>query len=115
MTKYSNGKIYKLVSSKNSDVYIGSCFITLCKRLAVHKNPKNKCSSKKMFQVKDAIISIALIEAMPNCQSKAELKARELHYMTITQCININRPFITDITIVDGDRTEWQKEYNKEY
>ena len=112
MTKYANGKIYKLVSNKSSDVYIGSCFITLCKRLAIHKNPTNSCCSKKMFQVQDAIITIALIEAFP-CQSKAELKARELYYMTIMECINVNRPFITDITVVDGDETEWRKEYRE--
>lgn len=112
MTKYANGKIYKLVSNKSSDVYIGSCFVTLCKRLSIHKKPSNECCSKKMFQVQDAIITIALIEAFP-CQSKAELKARELHYMTIMECININRPFITDITIVGGDVKEWQKAYRE--
>lgn len=115
MTKYSNGKIYKLISNKTSDVYIGSCFIALCKRYAVHKNPSNECCSRKMFQVPDAIITIVLIEAMPNCQSKAELKARELHYMTITPCINVNRPFITNITIIDGDKTEWKKAYTEAY
>jgi len=46
------------------------------------------------------------------CRSKAELKARELHYMTIIPCININRPFVTDIQQIGGDRAEWQKAYS---
>jgi len=107
--RYENAKIYKLVSNKTADVYIGSCLITLARRLGTHKSDYNECSSKKMFEVPNAIITIVLIEALPNCKSKAEMKARELHYMTIIPCINKNRPFVTDIKIVGGDSTEWQK------
>jgi hypothetical protein len=112
--QYKNAKIYKLVSNISPDVYIGSCLVDLCKRLSGHKNGMNTCSSKKMFE-NDAIITIALLEALPNCKSKAELNARELYYITTIPCINKNKPFITDVKVVGGNRAEWTKAYNKEY
>ena len=105
---YSKGKIYKLVSNKTDDVYIGSCLVELSKRLSGHKNKGNKSSSKKLF-IDDAIITIVLIELYP-CNTKNELKARELFYITNTSCININKPFISEST---GE--EWAKEYSKQY
>ena len=108
--QYQNAKIYKLVSNKTADVYIGSCLVDLCKRLGVHKAPTNACSSRKMF-VDDAIITIVLIEALPECKSKAEMKARELFHITNNACININKPFVTE-TVYGA---EWISEYDKEY
>ena len=113
MPDFSKAKIYKLVSNKSSDVYIGSCLVDLSKRLYGHKKASNNCVSKGMF-VNDAIISIVLIEDCP-CENKNQLKARELHYITTINCININKPFITDVNY--GDGKEWNKQYyetNKE-
>ena len=111
MPDFSKGKIYKLVSNKSSDVYIGSCLVELSKRLYSHKSKSNKAVSKSMFD-DDAIISIALIEDCP-CDNKNQLKARELHYITTLQCININKPFITDVNY--SDKKEWQKQYQLEH
>ena len=113
MPNFSKGKIYKLVSNKSSDVYIGSCLIELSKRFSVHKCKSNTCISKSMF-IDDAIITIVLIENYP-CLCKNELKARELHYITTLQCININKPFISDINVVNGDKKEWEKQYRLEH
>ena len=113
MPDFSKAKIYKLVSNKSSDVYIGSCLVELSKRLSVHKAPSNLCVSKTMF-IDDAVITIVLIENYP-CLCKNEMKARELHYITTLQCININKPFISDIQIIDGDKKEWEKQYDKQY
>ena len=112
MTDYTKGKIYKLVSTKSPDVYIGSCFIDLCKRLSVHKGKDSKCSSKKMF-VDDAIITICLIEAYP-CNSKNELKARELFYITNTPCINKNKPFVCELKCTDDGYYKAYYEENKD-
>tara|TARA_R110000868_G_scaffold284158_1_gene544631 strand:- start:142 stop:681 length:540 start_codon:yes stop_codon:yes gene_type:complete len=106
--QYQNAKIYKLVSNTTADVYIGSCLVDLCKRLGVHKAPTNACVSKRMF-VDDAIITIVLIEALPECKSKAEMKARELFHITNNACININKPFVTE-TVYGA---EWMSEYYK--
>ena len=111
MPDFSKGKIYKLVSNKSSDVYIGSCLVDLSKRLYGHKKPSNTCVSKSMF-VDDAIISIVLIEDYA-CENKNQLKARELHYITTLECININKPFITDVNY--DDKKEWHKQYQANY
>ena len=113
MPDFSKAKIYKLVSNKSSDVYIGSCLVELSKRLYGHKAPSNKCISKLLF-INDAIITIVLIENYP-CENNNQMKARELHYITTLQCININKPFITDIQIINGDNKEWHKEWAKQY
>jgi len=107
MPDYSLSKIYKLVSNKTTDIYIGSCLMRLSTRLSTHKNKSNTTVSKKLF-VDDAIITIVLIENYP-CNSKNELKARELYHITSNTCININKPFVCDIPYGDG------KAYKKEY
>ena len=111
MPDYSLSKIYKLVSNKTSDIYICSCLMRLSTRLCGHKNKNNKCVSRNLF-VDDAIITIVLIENFA-CNTKNELKARELHHITTNNCININKPFVCDILI--SDRKEYDKIYNKEY
>jgi hypothetical protein len=107
MPDYSLAKIYKLVSNKTEDIYIGSCLMRLSTRLSNHKHTSNHCVSKKLF-VNDAIITIVLIENYP-CNTKNELKARELFHITTNKCINKNKPFVCDIPYGDG------KAYKKEY
>ena len=63
---------------------------------------------KKLF-IDDAIITIVLIEDYP-CNNKNELKARELHHITNNICINLNKPWVSELT---GE--EWHKAYGKEY
>ena len=114
MPDYSLAKIYKLVSNKTTDMYIGSCLMRLSTRLSNHKSKSNTTISKKLF-VDDAIITIVLIENFA-CNTKNELKARELHHITTNNCININKPFVCDILY--GDGKAWNKEYqqaNKEH
>ena len=109
MPDYQNSKIYKLVSNKTSDIYIGSCLMRLSTRLSGHRSKNNHCVSKKLF-IADAIITIVLIEKFA-CNTKNELKARELHYITMNNCININKPFVCDIPF--SDIKAWHKEYRQ--
>jgi hypothetical protein len=111
MLNYQNAKIYKLVSNISTDIYIGSTVNKLSHRLNHHKYKTNTCISKQLF-ANDAVVQIILIEMFP-CNSKIELVAREHHYITTVSCINKRIPFITDIVIVNGDQTEWHKEYYK--
>ena len=110
MPDYKLAKIYKLVSNKSPDIYIGSCVTRLSTRLSHHKCKTNKCSSKKLF-LEDAIVTIVLLEDYP-CDNKNMLKARELHHITSNVCININKPFVSEIQY---GTNEYIKEYNKEY
>ena len=107
MPDYQLSKIYKLVSNKTSDIYIGSCLMRLSTRLSQHKNKNNKAVSKKLF-TDDSIITIVLIENFP-CNTKNELKARELHHITTNNCINANKPFVCEIPY--SDMKAWKKEY----
>jgi len=104
MPNYQNGKIYRLVSNKTEDVYYGSTVNPLPSRKNQHKN-KLDCSSKKLFE-NDAVVTIVLVEAFP-CNNKNELKARELFYITNNPCINIYKPFISEL----NHGIEWHKEY----
>ena len=109
MPDFSKAKIYKLVSNISSDVYVGSCLVELSKRFSVHKGPSNTCISKSMF-INDAIITIVLIENFP-CLCKNEMKARELHYITTLECINKNKPYISDLLYGN----EWKKQYRLDH
>ena len=109
MPDYQLSKIYKLVSNKTSDIYIGSCLMRLSTRLSTHKSKSNTTVSKKLF-TDDAIITIVLIENFP-CNTKNELKARELYYITTNNCINVNKPFVCDLPYSDGKA--WNKEYQQ--
>ena len=111
MLDYSLSKIYKLVSNKSPDIYIGSCTTRLSTRLCNHKSKSNHCVSKKIF-VDDATVTIVLIEDYP-CENKNMLKARELYHITNNICININKPFVCEI--ICEDKKAWDKEYKKEY
>ena len=122
MPDYQLSKIYKLVSNKTPDIYIGSCLMRLSTRLSCHKNKRNKCVSRNLF-INEALITIVLIENYP-CNTKNELKARELFHITSNNCININKPFVCDIPFSDKQawhkeyyqaNTEHKKEYYKEY
>ena len=109
MPDYSLSKIYKLVSNKTTDIYIGSCLMRLSTRLSNHKSKSNTCVSRNLF-INEAIITIVLIENFA-CNNKNELKARELFHITANNCININKPFVCDIPF--SDIKAWHKEYQQ--
>jgi len=111
MPDYQQGKIYRLVSNKTEDVYYGSTTRSLTHRRNQHKN-KPDCSSHKMF-TDDAIVTIVLVEYFP-CDTKMELNARELFFIENNPCINMIKPFITQIPYLNEDRTR-NKEHQKEY
>ena len=111
MPDYQQGKIYRLVSNKTEDVYYGSTTRSLTHRRNQHKN-KTDCSSHKMF-ADDAIVTIVLVEYFP-CNTKMELNARELFFIENNPCINMIKPFITQLPYLNEDRTI-NKEHIKEY
>jgi len=111
MPDYQQGKIYRLVSNKTADVYYGSTTRPLTHRRNQHKN-KTDCSSHKMF-ADDAIVTIVLVEYFP-CNTKVELNARELFFIENNPCINMIKPFITQLPYLNEDGTR-NKEHHKEY
>ena len=86
INKYSNGKIYKIISFSNPDVvYYGSTVNSLNKRMSQHRAPSNKCISKQIIDFGDAVI--LLVENYP-CENKEQLNRKEGEYILNNDCIN---------------------------
>ena len=119
--KYIDGKIYEIISDNTDMVYIGSCIITLKKRLIEHKRKKNKCSSKFIIDCGD--YDIYLIEKY-SCNNNLELRMREQMYIDIYKndgknVINGKNAYTSiedtkeNRKNYDKDRKEYFKEYRK--
>ena len=118
--KYKNGKIYKIVSNVNDDVYYGSTTErTLARRLVEHRaaykrylaGKRGYITSFKLLETND--YDIVLVEKM-NCDSKEELHQRERFYIENNDCVNKVRPNRTvKERYIDNreDKLKYQKEY----
>jgi hypothetical protein len=88
MSKYQNGKIYKIHSYQTDNIYIGSTTDTLSRRFSGHKyafkNNRNN-SSSEILKYDDAMIT--LIELYP-VNLKIELHKRERYHIENHNCIN---------------------------
>lgn len=112
MSKYSNGKIYKLVCEETQRIYIGSTIQLLSRRLHGHsKHKKNLCKSNDFINPK-----IYLIEDYP-CERKEQLLSRERFHIENTECVNVRFPIRTREQR-KKQKKEWDeknKEYTKQY
>jgi len=107
MSKYQNGKIYKIVCNITNDIYIGSTIQTLKERLYGHRSKRKNCSSCKIIDRGD--YKICLIEKYP-CDDITQLKKREGYWQSQIKCINIQREGMTD-----KEKDEKRKKYDKKY
>lgn len=114
-SRYQNGKIYKIISSKTDNIYIGSTIKSLTQRLCGHYNDIKKSinmSSGEILKYDDA--TIVLIEDYP-CECKTELLTRERFYIeTLPNVINIQIPTRTKKEYRQ-DNKEYFIEYGKKY
>jgi hypothetical protein len=94
------GLVYKIVCNKTGKVYYGSTMQTLAKRKSMHKL-NNSSSSREIINLGDWKIE-QLEEVM--FKVKSELLTRERHYIDNNECVNKNRPIITD-----KERHEYQQ------
>lgn len=90
MSKYQNGKIYKIVCNITNEIYIGSTIRPLDKRLVRHvsdykSNVHRKCESYKIIERGD--YNIHLIENY-SCNGRKELYKREAYWQKEIKCIN---------------------------
>ncbi len=96
MPDYSAGKIYKLVSKKTNEIYIGSTTMPLSVRLSKHKNHHKLWSEKrynwltsyKLTQYLDC--KIELLEEC-ECDTKEELLNREDYWREKYQKVCVNK------------------------
>lgn len=120
MNKYSQGKIYKLISDDTSSVYIGSTMTSLKQRLQTHnahyamylKGAHHYLTSYELCQ--HASTRIVLIEKYP-CNTRSELEKREYYWMKklTAQGVNvINKANTCGISVRQADD---KNAYSKEY
>jgi adenylate kinase family enzyme len=116
MSKYNNGKIYKLTSSQTDKVYIGSTIKSLDVRFSNHKYDYKRRNNKyitscDLLQYDD--VKIELIKEFP-CNTRKELEKEEGKLILENNCVNK--------CVAGRTKKEWDddnkdkiKEYFKEY
>ena len=108
---YKNGKVYQVLNNVNDDIYIGSTYQALSKRLYEHKSDSNEGKGelyKLMRDIGKEPFYIELIELYP-CNNREELRAREGYY--IRERGSLNK------VIAGRTQQEWKNttEYDKQY
>jgi hypothetical protein len=90
MSKYLNGKIYKIVNSIDDEVYVGSTIKELHERWNSHKAACKRLTGRVYKHLNKIGIEHARIELIENfpCSSKHELLSRERHYIDLIATLN---------------------------
>ena len=119
MSKYIQGKIYKLTSSQTDKVYIGSTIKSLNDRFSNHKynykrwlkSQMDKITSYDLLQYED--VKIELIKEFP-CDTKKELEKEEGKLILENNCVNKH---VAGRTKKESNKIyrHKNKEYYKEY
>jgi hypothetical protein len=99
MVNYQDGKIYKLVNTDNTLVYIGSTTHSIEERNKRHylnyrqwkRGKYGYTTSFELFEDDEDGISIFLLELYP-CNSSLELQARERYWIDKIDCVNMRKP-----------------------
>tara|TARA_R110000772_G_scaffold248717_1_gene362844 strand:- start:3676 stop:4341 length:666 start_codon:yes stop_codon:yes gene_type:complete len=120
-TRYSNGKIYKIVCNTTRLIYVGSTTKEfLSQRLVSHRadykrwkldNTNHYYTSFKVLENDN--FKIVLLELV-NCNTKDELTARERYHIESTDCVNKYIPLRSYKEYCDANRDEINKKA-KEY
>ena len=101
MSRYTNGKIYKLVNNTDKEIYIGSTCVPLHKRFYKHKQDAIRFPNRKVYKHLIEIgwdeVKIILIESF-SCENKMELEKRERYYIDqLSPSLNTTlRPCVTE-------------------
>ena len=94
INKYNFGKIYKLVSNKSDDIYVGSTCLPLQTRLWRHITQSKRTINKlysEMSRLGLGGFKIELIEAYP-CNDNVELLEREAYWINeLKPSLNTNK------------------------
>jgi hypothetical protein len=121
MPNYQNGKIYKIINTEGTLVYVGSTTKTLSQRIASHRNHYKRWKEMKMnymtsfqiFENDETGAKIILLEGFP-CTNKEELEKRERYFIENTVCINKIRPCRSQEEY-RSENKDVKKEYDKNY
>ena len=109
--KYDNGKIYQIWNEMTDDIYVGSTYDMLCKRMDKHRSAhsKEKYNQRKLYKLMNEVgvghFHIELIELYP-CSCKDELRKREGHFIRQIGTLNM--------TIEDRTRQEYNEQHKEQ-
>jgi hypothetical protein len=108
MHDFQKSKIYKIVSTTNNNIYIGSTIQLLWKRMSEHRKTINKCASSLLGNINNCYI--ILISNYP-CNNKEELRMEEDKHIQLYKTNGFDV-----VNKYSAYRTEEQKKtYSKEY
>lgn len=114
ISKYVDGKIYKIVNDIDDQVYVGSSIDLLNNRMALHKcvHKKDEYKNRKLYKHMNDLgvdhFTIKLVEEW-ECNSKDELRQREEHWRKkLNTTLNSDRCYTTE-----EDLKEYQKNYHE--
>jgi hypothetical protein len=122
ISKYQNGKIYKITDIDYNKCYYGSTIQSLSMRMGGHRRKYNEFKNGEyhkfsVFDIFDEYgmdnCKIELVENFP-CLSKDELEAREGFYIKNNECVNRIIVGRTRRQYYD-DNKDKKSDYNKEY
>ena len=125
MTKYTNGKIYKIQDLNGDMCYIGSTTRPmLSERMSGHRSAYKRWKAEKpttritVFEIFDTYgvenCRIILLELYP-CNTKDELLSREAHFIRAEQCVNKVIPDRTQKEYKDTHKMESHIQKQKYY
>ena len=107
-SKYENGKIYKIVNVVNDDVYVGSTYNMLCRRMEKHRSHRTQYAHRPLYKLMNEIgvdkFRIELIEDYP-CSNKENLRKREGYFIRQMGTLNV---------VIEDRTAKEYKETNKE-
>ena len=97
--------IYKLTDC-NGLTYYGSSE-NVDERFKGHMKSNNKCSSNKLDRLS---MKVEVIETLPEDSTENDARWRERWYFDNKECVNEDRPIVTD-----EERIQHLKEYHRDY
>ena len=89
----SLGIVYKITCNKTNKCYYGSTTQSLAKRKSLHKMRSNTSSSKEIIDGDDW--KIETVEDV-KYKDKKELLERERYFIDNFECVNKNRPIVSE-------------------
>ncbi len=115
MTKYKNGKIYKLYVPGKPEIkpYIGSTYQPPCKRKTMHRSAFNlylngQHKYRSSFDVIKDHIDTFIIEVIKRfpCENRKQLRIEEQYYIKHIDCCNKINAYLSK-----KDRLKYNKQY----
>jgi hypothetical protein len=119
INKYQNSKIYRIINDENDEVYVGSTYNMLCRRMEKHRSHRFQYAHRPLYKLMNEIgiakFHIELIEEYP-CDNKEQLRKREGHFIRGMGTLNmvIEERTKKEYKETNKDKIEYMAKYREE-